>query len=151
MFSINEYTSHSCISQVLNTLFWLGKAASGCASYSGPTLNLKEFEVLLAQMRLVSELGEEDRGGGGRNGRNTDSGMEEVRGMDFVSCLCWGAAESHQTGDKHIFVFVTTQPLLLFQGDTEQIHRTKERREECLCTFDLLVKLAVDSKYHEYL
>lgn len=44
-----------CISQVLNTVFWLGKAASGCASYSGPTLNLKEFEGLLAQMKLVSE------------------------------------------------------------------------------------------------
>lgn len=41
--------------QVLNTVFWLGKAASGCAFYNGPTLNLKEFEGLLAQMRVVSE------------------------------------------------------------------------------------------------
>uniref|UniRef100_A0A672GIJ8 LIM and calponin homology domains 1a n=1 Tax=Salarias fasciatus TaxID=181472 RepID=A0A672GIJ8_SALFA len=39
------------LKNVLNTVFWLGKAASGCASYSGPTLNLKEFEGLLAQMK----------------------------------------------------------------------------------------------------
>lgn len=45
-----------CVSQVLNTVYWLGKAASGCASYSGPNLNLKEFEGLLAQMKLVSEI-----------------------------------------------------------------------------------------------
>lgn len=51
------------VSQVLNTVFWLGKAASGCASYSGPSLNLKEFEGLLAQMKVVSEP--EDRGGRG--------------------------------------------------------------------------------------
>ena len=54
------------LSQVLNTVFWLGKAASGCASYSGPTLNLKEFEGLLAQMKLVSEQSEKDRAGRGR-------------------------------------------------------------------------------------
>lgn len=48
------------VPQVLNTVFWLGKAASGCASYSGPFLNLKEFEGLLAQMRVVSEHSEED-------------------------------------------------------------------------------------------
>lgn len=41
------------VSQVLNTVYWLGKVASGYASYSGPTLNLKEFEGLLAQMRTV--------------------------------------------------------------------------------------------------
>ena len=45
---------------MLNTVFWLGKAASGCASYSGPTLNLKEFEGLLAQMKVVSEHSEEE-------------------------------------------------------------------------------------------
>uniref|UniRef100_A0A7N8XHN1 LIM and calponin homology domains-containing protein 1-like n=1 Tax=Mastacembelus armatus TaxID=205130 RepID=A0A7N8XHN1_9TELE len=43
------------LKNVLNTVFWLGKAASGCASYSGPTLNLKEFEGLLAQMKMVSD------------------------------------------------------------------------------------------------
>ncbi|XP_041838657.1 LIM and calponin homology domains-containing protein 1-like isoform X2 [Melanotaenia boesemani] len=43
------------LKNVLNTMFWLGKAASGCASYSGPTLNLKEFEGLLAQMKVENE------------------------------------------------------------------------------------------------
>uniref|UniRef100_A0A3Q0SED6 LIM and calponin homology domains 1a n=1 Tax=Amphilophus citrinellus TaxID=61819 RepID=A0A3Q0SED6_AMPCI len=43
------------LKNVLNTVYWLGKAASGCASYSGPTLNLKEFEGLLAQMKLVRD------------------------------------------------------------------------------------------------
>ncbi|XP_047221210.1 LIM and calponin homology domains-containing protein 1-like isoform X1 [Girardinichthys multiradiatus] len=43
------------LKNVLNTVFWLGKAASGCASYSGPNLNLKEFEGLLAQMKLESD------------------------------------------------------------------------------------------------
>lgn len=47
--------------QVLNTVFWLGKAASSCTSYSGPSLNLKEFEGLLAQMKVVSEFSEEER------------------------------------------------------------------------------------------
>ncbi|XP_074542743.1 uncharacterized protein LOC141802856 isoform X3 [Halichoeres trimaculatus] len=45
------------LKNVLNTVFWLGKAASGCASYSGPTLNLKEFEGLLAQMKVETENG----------------------------------------------------------------------------------------------
>ncbi|XP_077426591.1 LIM and calponin homology domains-containing protein 1-like isoform X3 [Vanacampus margaritifer] len=43
------------LKNVLNTVFWLGKAASGCASYSGPTLDLKEFEGLLANMKVDSE------------------------------------------------------------------------------------------------
>lgn len=45
------------LKNVLNTVFWLGKTASSCASYKGPTLNLKEFEGLLAQMKLESEEG----------------------------------------------------------------------------------------------
>lgn len=59
---MNEYHQNPNIHvpQVLNTVFWLGKAASSCTSYSGPTLNLKEFEGLLAQMKVVSELSEED-------------------------------------------------------------------------------------------
>ncbi|XP_068607155.1 LIM and calponin homology domains-containing protein 1-like [Brachionichthys hirsutus] len=47
------------LKNVLNTVFWLGKAARGCASYSGPSLNLKEFEGLLAQMKVESEEGGE--------------------------------------------------------------------------------------------
>uniref|UniRef100_H3DMT7 LIM and calponin homology domains 1a n=1 Tax=Tetraodon nigroviridis TaxID=99883 RepID=H3DMT7_TETNG len=45
------------LKNVLNTVFWLGKAAGSCASYSGPSLNLKEFEGLLAQMKVESEEG----------------------------------------------------------------------------------------------
>ena len=41
------------VSQVLVTIYWLGKAANSSASYSGTTLDLKEFEGLLAQMRKV--------------------------------------------------------------------------------------------------
>lgn len=76
-------------------MFWLGKAANGCASYSGPSLNLKEFEGLLAQMKLVSE-----HNGGGQ----TESGVEEVRGMDLlVSCLCWSAEQAHKTPQLLLF------------------------------------------------
>lgn len=93
------------VSQVLNTVFWLGKAASGCASYSGPTLNLKEFEGLLAQMKMVSEHSEEDRAGRGRRGRKTDNGVVVVWGMDLlVSCLCWGAGETHEAGNTFLFL-----------------------------------------------
>ncbi|XP_047189981.1 LIM and calponin homology domains-containing protein 1a isoform X2 [Scophthalmus maximus] len=45
------------LKNVLNTVFWLGKAASGCASFGGPTLNLKEFEGLLSQMKMESDQG----------------------------------------------------------------------------------------------
>lgn len=47
---------HSFVPQVLVTIYWLGKAANSCTSYSGTTLNLKEFEGLLAQMRKVTWL-----------------------------------------------------------------------------------------------
>ncbi|XP_054459879.1 LIM and calponin homology domains-containing protein 1a isoform X2 [Anoplopoma fimbria] len=67
------------LKNVLNTVFWLGKAASGCASYSGPTLNLKEFEGLLAQMRL-----ETDEGGDSSQKRSVrDSGYD-----------CWDSERS---------------------------------------------------------
>lgn len=39
--------------QVLITIYWLGRAANGCTAYNGPTLDLKEFEGLLSQMRKV--------------------------------------------------------------------------------------------------
>lgn len=39
--------------QVLVTLYWLGRTANNSTSYSGATLNLKEFEGLLTQMRKV--------------------------------------------------------------------------------------------------
>ncbi|XP_078255462.1 LIM and calponin homology domains-containing protein 1-like isoform X3 [Rhinoraja longicauda] len=40
---------------VLITIYWLGKAANSCTSYSGPTLNLKEFEGLLSQIQKEME------------------------------------------------------------------------------------------------
>ncbi|XP_051557816.1 LIM and calponin homology domains-containing protein 1a isoform X3 [Myxocyprinus asiaticus] len=45
------------LKNVLITIYWLGKAANSCATYNGPTLNLKEFEGLLSMMRkeCVSE------------------------------------------------------------------------------------------------
>nr|XP_055061599.1 LIM and calponin homology domains-containing protein 1a isoform X6 [Misgurnus anguillicaudatus] len=45
------------LKNVLITIYWLGKAANRCATYNGPTLNLKEFEGLLTMMRkeCVSE------------------------------------------------------------------------------------------------
>ncbi|KAI1883702.1 hypothetical protein AGOR_G00234270 [Albula goreensis] len=46
------------LKNVLITIYWLGKAANSCASYSGPTLDLKEFEGLLTQMRKEAEDGE---------------------------------------------------------------------------------------------
>uniref|UniRef100_A0A3B4TY79 Calponin-homology (CH) domain-containing protein n=1 Tax=Seriola dumerili TaxID=41447 RepID=A0A3B4TY79_SERDU len=41
---------------VLITIYWLGRAANGCTSYNGPTLDLKEFEGLLSQMRKVCKV-----------------------------------------------------------------------------------------------
>lgn len=42
--------------QVLITIYWLGRAANSCTSYNGPTLDLKEFEGLLSQMRKVFKV-----------------------------------------------------------------------------------------------
>lgn len=39
--------------QVLITIYWLGRAANSSATYNGPTLDLREFEGLLSQMRKV--------------------------------------------------------------------------------------------------
>lgn len=89
-----------CTSQVLNTVFWLGKAASGCASFSGPTLNLKEFEGLLAQMKLVSEQREEEEEGDGQK-----VALSRCWGrICWVSCLCWGARETHDTENRLLFL-----------------------------------------------
>lgn len=47
--------------------------------------------------------------GGGGADRNTESGVEEVRGMDLlVSCLCWSAEQAHKTEDKHFCFCCTT-------------------------------------------
>ncbi|XP_062865274.1 LIM and calponin homology domains-containing protein 1a isoform X2 [Trichomycterus rosablanca] len=39
------------LKNVLITLYWLGKTANVCEAYSGPTLDLKEFEGLLSMTR----------------------------------------------------------------------------------------------------
>ncbi|KAG1956624.1 LIM and calponiny domains-containing protein [Pimephales promelas] len=39
------------LKNVLITIYWLGKAANSCATYNGPTLDLKEFEGLLSMLR----------------------------------------------------------------------------------------------------
>ncbi|XP_075890816.1 LIM and calponin homology domains-containing protein 1-like isoform X10 [Nelusetta ayraudi] len=67
------------LKNVLNTVFWLGKAANGVASYAGPSLNLKEFEGLLAQMKVDS--GEEGESPQTRSVR--DSGYD-----------CWDSERS---------------------------------------------------------
>eukprot|EP00063_Salmo_salar_P092480 XP_014067315.1 PREDICTED: LIM and calponin homology domains-containing protein 1-like isoform X9 [Salmo salar] len=43
------------LTNVLITIYWLGRAANSCTSYNGPTLDLKEFEGLLSQMRKEAE------------------------------------------------------------------------------------------------
>nr|XP_046270945.1 LIM and calponin homology domains-containing protein 1-like isoform X2 [Scatophagus argus] len=67
------------LKNVLNTVFWLGKAAGGCPSYGGPSLNLKEFEGLLAQMRVESE----EAGESPQKGSVRDSGYD-----------CWDSERS---------------------------------------------------------
>ncbi|XP_061535639.1 LIM and calponin homology domains-containing protein 1a isoform X2 [Phycodurus eques] len=66
------------LKNVLNTVFWLGKAASGCTSYSGPTLDLKEFEGLLANMKDSEEAAD-----GSQKRRVRDSGYD-----------CWDSERS---------------------------------------------------------
>ncbi|XP_061626447.1 LIM and calponin homology domains-containing protein 1-like isoform X12 [Phyllopteryx taeniolatus] len=67
------------LKNVLNTVFWLGKAASGCASYSGPALDLKEFEGLLANMKADGE----EAADGSQKRRVRDSGYD-----------CWDSERS---------------------------------------------------------
>ncbi|XP_046907606.1 LOW QUALITY PROTEIN: LIM and calponin homology domains-containing protein 1 [Hypomesus transpacificus] len=66
------------LKNVLITLYWLGRAANSCISYSGPTLELKEFEGLLSHMRKeVEEL---------------DSPRCSVRDSGYVDC--WDSERS---------------------------------------------------------
>ncbi|KFP50919.1 LIM and calponin homology domains-containing protein 1, partial [Cathartes aura] len=64
--------------QVLVTIYWLGKAANSCTSYSGSTLNLKEFEGLLAQMRKETE--------------NIESPKRSIRDSGYIDC--WDSERS---------------------------------------------------------
>ncbi|KAM5192217.1 LIM and calponin homology domains-containing protein 1 [Mantella aurantiaca] len=63
---------------VLVTVYWLGKAANSCASYSGNHLDLKEFEGLLAQMRKESE--------------EVESPKRSIRDSGYIDC--WDSERS---------------------------------------------------------
>uniref|UniRef100_A0A8C3CNT1 LIM and calponin homology domains 1 n=1 Tax=Cairina moschata TaxID=8855 RepID=A0A8C3CNT1_CAIMO len=66
------------LKNVLVTIYWLGKAANSCTSYSGSTLNLKEFEGLLAQMRKETE--------------DIESPKRSIRDSGYIDC--WDSERS---------------------------------------------------------
>ncbi|KAM3866968.1 LIM and calponin homology domains-containing protein 1 [Diretmus argenteus] len=66
------------LKNVLITVYWLGRAANGCTSYSGPTLNLKEFEGLLSQMRKEAE--------------DAESPKRSIRDSGYIDC--WDSERS---------------------------------------------------------
>ncbi|XP_053528314.1 LIM and calponin homology domains-containing protein 1 [Artibeus jamaicensis] len=66
------------LKNVLVTIYWLGKAANSCASYSGATLNLKEFEGLLAQMRKETD--------------DIESPKRSIRDSGYIDC--WDSERS---------------------------------------------------------
>ncbi|XP_063777083.1 LIM and calponin homology domains-containing protein 1 isoform X3 [Pseudophryne corroboree] len=63
---------------VLVTVYWLGKAANSCASYSGNHLDLKEFEGLLAQLRKENE--------------EIESPKRSIRDSGYIDC--WDSERS---------------------------------------------------------
>lgn len=63
---------------VLITIYWLGRAANGCTSYNGPTLDLKEFEGLLLQMRKEAE--------------EAESPKRSIRDSGYIDC--WDSERS---------------------------------------------------------
>ncbi|XP_075904150.1 LIM and calponin homology domains-containing protein 1-like isoform X3 [Nelusetta ayraudi] len=66
------------LKNVLITIYWLGRAANCCTSYSGPTLDLKEFEGLLAQMRKEAE--------------EAESPKRSIRDSGYIDC--WDSERS---------------------------------------------------------
>ncbi|XP_031198379.1 LIM and calponin homology domains-containing protein 1 isoform X11 [Mastomys coucha] len=66
------------LKNVLVTIYWLGKAANSCASYSGTTLNLKEFEGLLALMRKETD--------------DIESPKRSIRDSGYIDC--WDSERS---------------------------------------------------------
>uniref|UniRef100_A0A3Q3MRP2 LIM and calponin homology domains 1 n=1 Tax=Mastacembelus armatus TaxID=205130 RepID=A0A3Q3MRP2_9TELE len=66
------------LKNVLITIYWLGRAANGCTSYSGPTLDLKEFEGLLSQMRKEAE--------------EAESPKRSIRDSGYIDC--WDSERS---------------------------------------------------------
>ncbi|XP_068596173.1 LIM and calponin homology domains-containing protein 1-like [Brachionichthys hirsutus] len=73
------------LKNVLITIYWLGRAANGCTSYSGPTLNLKAFEGLLSQMRKEAE--------------EAESPQRSVRDSGYVDC--WDSERSDSLSPPH--------------------------------------------------
>uniref|UniRef100_A0A287BMX7 LIM and calponin homology domains 1 n=1 Tax=Sus scrofa TaxID=9823 RepID=A0A287BMX7_PIG len=66
------------LKNVLVTIYWLGKAANSSASYSGTTLDLKEFEGLLAQMRKETD--------------DIESPKRSIRDSGYIDC--WDSERS---------------------------------------------------------
>lgn len=66
------------LKNVLVTIYWLGKAANSCTSYSGATLDLKEFEGLLAQMRKETD--------------DIESPKRSIRDSGYIDC--WDSERS---------------------------------------------------------
>ncbi|XP_026213072.1 LIM and calponin homology domains-containing protein 1 isoform X6 [Anabas testudineus] len=66
------------LKNVLITIYWLGRAANSCTSYNGPTLDLKEFEGLLSQMRKEAE--------------EADSPKRSIRDSGYIDC--WDSERS---------------------------------------------------------
>ncbi|KAM4809255.1 LIM and calponin homology domains-containing protein 1 isoform 2-T2 [Rhinophrynus dorsalis] len=63
---------------VLVTIYWLGKAANSCTSYSGNNLDLKEFEGMLAQIRKENE--------------EIESPKRSIRDSGYIDC--WDSERS---------------------------------------------------------
>ncbi|XP_033989688.1 LIM and calponin homology domains-containing protein 1-like isoform X8 [Trematomus bernacchii] len=66
------------LKNVLITIYWLGRAANGCTSYNGPTLDLKEFDGLLSQMRKEAE--------------EAESPIRSIRDSGYIDC--WDSERS---------------------------------------------------------
>ncbi|XP_037635829.1 LIM and calponin homology domains-containing protein 1-like isoform X2 [Sebastes umbrosus] len=66
------------LKNVLITIYWLGRAANGCTSYNGPTLDLKEFDGLLSQMRKEAE--------------EAESPKRSIRDSGYIDC--WDSERS---------------------------------------------------------
>nr|XP_033802479.1 LIM and calponin homology domains-containing protein 1 isoform X9 [Geotrypetes seraphini] len=66
------------LKNVLVTIYWLGKAANNCTSFNGATLNLKEFEGLLTQMRKETE--------------DIESPKRSIRDSGYIDC--WDSERS---------------------------------------------------------
>ncbi|XP_042324107.1 LIM and calponin homology domains-containing protein 1 isoform X3 [Sceloporus undulatus] len=73
--------NHDCtrkLKNVLVTIYWLGKTANSSTYFSGATLNLKEFEGLLTQMKKDTE--------------DVESPKRSIRDSGYVDC--WDSERS---------------------------------------------------------